>query len=288
MTYPLDDSVHQLDLPQGAIRYRYSGTGAPIVFLHGALCNGEIWRGVVPELAGEYRCIVPDLPKGSHPFPMRADADLTPPGMVRLVIDFLDALGLERVVVVGNDSGGAIAQMLAAAYPERIDQLILTSCDTFGQFPPRYLKPLRPLTFIPGLGSQVAKLWYTKPVRSLFYWSIVKHGVEPEVLNSYVAPLRDPGVRRDVVKFFRGTAPRHTRRAARQLATFTRPSLIAWAADDLWFRRKNGRRLARTIPGATFTLIPDTRTFVPEDQPIELARTIRDFLAANSTPHAIQ
>ncbi|MDX2971312.1 alpha/beta hydrolase [Kribbella solani] len=314
MTDLLDDSVLQLELPQGTIRYRDSGGrgrgdgdsggggggrggggddrgdggGEPIVFLHGALCNGGIWRGVIPELAGDYRCIAPDLPKGSHLFPMHADADLTPPGMVRLVVGFLDALGLDRVIVVGNDSGGAIAQMLAAAYPDRIGRLILTSCDTFGQFPPRYLKPLHPLTFVPGLGASVARLWYTKPVRRLFFWSIVKHGLAPDVLDSYVEPLRDPGVRRDVVKFFRGTAPRHTRQAARRLATFTRPTLIAWSADDLWFRRNNGKRLARTIPGATFTLIPDARTFVPEDQPTELARTIHAFLTANSTSHPVQ
>jgi pimeloyl-ACP methyl ester carboxylesterase len=187
MTSTLRGTAHQIDLPQGTLDYRERGTGNAIVFLHGALCNGDLWRGVVPELADSYRCITPDLPKGSHRIPMHPDADLTPPGMVRLITSFLDGLGLERVTVVANDSGGAVAQMLSAVHPERIDRLILTSCDTFGQFPPRYLKAVHPLSFVPGLGPQVARLWRTKPIRSVFYWSIVKHGLEPGILHNFLA-----------------------------------------------------------------------------------------------------
>ena len=59
-------------LPQGTIRYRDSGSGEPIVFVHGLLVNGALWRKVTPLLEREFRCVVPDLPLGSHAVPMQA------------------------------------------------------------------------------------------------------------------------------------------------------------------------------------------------------------------------
>ena len=93
---------HEVQLPQGTVRYRERGTGEPIVFVHGALVNADLWRKVVPELAKDFRCIAPDLPLGSHTPAMNADADLSPIGNARLIADFLEALGLERVTLVGQ------------------------------------------------------------------------------------------------------------------------------------------------------------------------------------------
>src|SRR5438874_10453979 len=97
-------------LEQGTIRYRERGTGEPIVFVHGLLVNGDLWRKVVPELANDFRCITPDWPLGSHEVPMSHEADLTPTGLAKLIADFLAALALENVTLVGNDSGGALSQ----------------------------------------------------------------------------------------------------------------------------------------------------------------------------------
>ena len=96
-----------MSLPQGTINYRERGTGDPIVFVHGALVNADLWRKVVPELAKDFRCIAPDLPLGSHERAMPADADLSPPGVAKLIADFIAALDLDNVTLVGNDTGGA-------------------------------------------------------------------------------------------------------------------------------------------------------------------------------------
>src|SRR5947199_9664500 len=101
----------ELQLPQGTISYRERGSGEPIVFVHGLLVNGDLWRKVVPELAKDFRCITPDWPLGSHEIPMNRDADLTPTGLAKLIADFLAALELENVTLVGNDTGGALAQI---------------------------------------------------------------------------------------------------------------------------------------------------------------------------------
>ena len=90
-------------------RDRARRTPPAIVFVHGAFVDGSLWRKVVPRLEGSYRCIVPDLPLGSHGTPMHEDADLSPPGLAKLIADFVEALGLEDVTLVGNDTGGAIS-----------------------------------------------------------------------------------------------------------------------------------------------------------------------------------
>ena len=116
----MEGQERSVELANGTIHYRELGPAAgaqgdsgsaPIVFVHGVFANGLLWRNVAPPLAAKYHCIVPDWPLGAHPAPMRADADLSVPGQARLVADFLEALGLREVTLVGNDSGGAISQV---------------------------------------------------------------------------------------------------------------------------------------------------------------------------------
>src|SRR5215211_3659468 len=113
----------EVRLPQGTIRYRDTGQGEPLVFIHGLLVNGTLWRDVVARLEGDYRCIVPELPLGSHSPAMNDDADLSPTGLARLVADFLEAADLDGVTLVGNDTGGAISQLVATRHPERLSRL---------------------------------------------------------------------------------------------------------------------------------------------------------------------
>jgi hypothetical protein len=100
---------HRVEIPAGAISYRACGNGSPIVFVHGVGVNGDLWRRVVPRLAGGHCCITPDLPWGSHSLPLKPDADLSLPGMARITADFLEALDLDNVAIVANDTGGAVA-----------------------------------------------------------------------------------------------------------------------------------------------------------------------------------
>ena len=104
-------------LPQGAIRYRERGRGTPLVFVHGVLVNGDLWRDVVPLLAVSSRCITPDWPLGAHEVPLEPTADLSTPGLAALVADFLAALGLRDVTLIGNDTGGAVCQLVVTSHP---------------------------------------------------------------------------------------------------------------------------------------------------------------------------
>jgi pimeloyl-ACP methyl ester carboxylesterase len=271
----------EVELPQGTIRYRERGRGEPLVFVHGFMVNGDLWRKVVPGLATDFRCIVPDLPFGAHEIAMKPDADLTPLGLVRLVRDFIAALGLENVTLVGNDTGGAICQLVVTEYPERIDRLVLTSCDAFELFPPPIIAYIFWVRRIPGALYLLMQSMRVRALRRLpiAYGWVAKRPIEERILDGYVeAARRDAAVRRDVDKVLAGIAPRYTLEAAEKLRAFTRPTLIVWAREDRVFPYEVGRRLAGRFPNARLEAVDDSYTFVPEDQPERLVTLVRGFM----------
>lgn len=272
----------EVELPQGTVRYRELGEGDPAVFLHGVLVNGDLWREVAPRVAAAgHRCIVPDLPLGGHELAMRPDADLSPPGLARLIADLVTELGLESPTAVGNDTGGALLQIAAANHGERFGRLVLTSCDAFDNFFPTMFKYLAPLTRVPGglpLLARAARLRAVRRAPNAYGW-LMHRDPPAEVLDGWTEPIRDDaGVRRDVTKVLRGVDKRHTLAAAEKLRSFEAPALIAWAADDKFFPVAHAHRLASTLPNARLVTIQGSYSFVPEDQPEELARAILEFL----------
>jgi pimeloyl-ACP methyl ester carboxylesterase len=273
-------TVHEVTLPTARIRYRERGEGPPVVFVHGLGVNADLWRHVVPVLAeAGYRCVAPDWPFGAHEVPV-PEADLSPPGAADLVADFLAALDLHDATVVGNDSGGAVTQLLMVRRPERVGRVVLTPSDCFDRFPPPPFSVLPALARVPGaiwLLVQAFRIRATHRLPTAFGW-VAKRPIPPGIVESYLAPARrDPAVRDDMRRFVRGAHPRHTLAAARDLPRFDRPVLLAWASEDKLFPVALARRLAATLPNATLATIDDSYTFVAEDQPARLAALILDF-----------
>jgi pimeloyl-ACP methyl ester carboxylesterase len=131
--------MSEIQVTQGTLRYRDEGSGPVVVLIHGLLVNGSVWDPVAAAIGPDVRVIVPELPLGSHSLPMNADADLTPPGLARLIAELLERLELDDVTLVGNDTGGALCQVTVARHPQRIGRLVLTNCDAFENFPPQAL-----------------------------------------------------------------------------------------------------------------------------------------------------
>ncbi|HEY8002529.1 MAG TPA: alpha/beta hydrolase [Solirubrobacterales bacterium] len=272
-------------LPQGTIAYSETGVaeGPPVVFIHGAFVDGRLWRKVVPELEASMRCIVPDLPLGSHQTPMSLEADLSPPGLAKLIADFLAALELERVTLVGNDTGGAICQLVVTRHPERVGRLVLTPCDAYENFLPPAFRYLQLLARVPGGVGAVAQSMRIPAVRRTplaFGW-LSKSRIPAEVLAGWTAPIiREPGVRADARKVLRGISNSYTLEAAERLRDFEGPTMLAWATEDRFFKPRFAERLAADIPGSRLEWIDDSRTFVSEDQPERLTELIGDFATA--------
>ena len=277
--------LKEVALSAGTLRYRERGRGDPVVFVHGALVNGDLWRDVVPLLADRYRCITPDWPLGSHEIAMAPDADLSPPGLARIIVSFLDALGIEKATFVGNDTGGALCQFVATEHPSRVSRLVLTDCDAFDIFPPRMFAYLKWCARIPGaiyLTAQSMRLRANRRLPIAFGW-LSKRRIPDEISDAYVRPITsDAGVRRDATKLLKGLDPKYTIAAAGKLADLRVPVLIAWAREDRFFPYRHAERLAQVIPNARLEPIEDSLTFVPEDQPERLAGLIGAFLESTA------
>jgi pimeloyl-ACP methyl ester carboxylesterase len=276
-------------LPQGTIHYRESGAGAPIVLLHGYLMDGRLWDPVVERLDAEFRCITPDLPLGAHRTALNADADLTPTGLARIVHDFLAALDLDAVTLVGNDSGGAIAQIVAARHPELLGRLVLTPCDAFDNFPPKLFRPLIAAARAGGLTAMFTPL-KSRRVRGLpaaFGWltyAELPHDLIDSWLGAYFA---DKGVRRDTQRVTAGLGDdAFMTGIAEELVRFDKPALLAWATDDKFFPFEHAERLEAILPNARVERIEASRTWVMLDQPARTAELIRDFVRAEGRPAA--
>ena len=269
---------HTVEVPAGSLAYRERGTGSPIVFVHGVGVNGDLWRKVVPLLAADHRCIAPDWPFGAHTLPLHENTGMSLPGLARIVADLMNAIDLHDVTVVANDTGGAVAQWLAGHHPERIGRLVLTSCDAFQKFPPLpqlYLKPAARLHLL-GLVARAVQFAPVQRTPTAYGWT-TKRPVDPAIMRSYTRPIAAiPGVRRDLERLLLAVDTRYTHEAADALRSFDKPALVAWAADDKLFPRDHGRRLAELLPQGRFTLVPDSRTFIPEEQPERLAALVSE------------
>jgi pimeloyl-ACP methyl ester carboxylesterase len=269
------------DLPQGRLEYHATGPAAssrpPVVFVHGILVDARLWQPVAERLAAEgIRSYAPTLPLGAHQRPMNADADLSPQGMATLIRDFISALGLRDVTIVGNDTGGAICQVMLGGDTSRVRAAVLTNGDALGTFPPRALAPLFRALRHPRLVAGLARALRWERVRHgrLAFGPLSSGPLDPDLTGSWMQPLASKAIRRDLATFARGVNRRVLLDAARRFGQFTGPVRILWGEDDPFFRTRLGQQLSEAFPHATLTTVPGGRTFLPLDHPDAVAREI--------------
>ena len=272
----------EIELSAGTISYQDTGGDGPVVlFVHGLLASGMLWAAVVPQLAADARCIVPELPLGAHKRPMKPDAELSPRSVAAMLAELIDKLDLHEVTVVGNDTGGAICQLLVTEHPQRIGRLVLTPCDAFEHFFPPAFKPMQLAAKIRGglaLTIQPVRIRAIRNSPIGFGW-LSKRGIPDEAIDDALGTyFGNKAVRRDTEKFVRKVSKKDTLAAAERLRDFDRPALLAWAREDKFFKVKLAERLLERLPNGRLELIDDSYTFVPIDQPERLAELIREFV----------
>ena len=277
----------QVRLGRGVVRYREVGSGPTLVFVHGILAGGFLWRDVVAGLSGKFRCVVPDLPLGGHAVPMGPGAGQSPRGVARLVADFMEALDLRDVTLVGNDTGGAICQIVISEYPERIGRLVLTNCDAYEAFFPWQFHPL--LHHAPRLlGRRYVDflVWLLKArtAQRLLLKVVAKRRMSEAELDAYYGNLLagNPGIREDLTRFLQKVSNRDTLQASRSFSGFRGPVLLVWGERDPIFLSRYARRLRDDFRDARLLFVSNSRAFVPEDRPEVLAQYIAEFVGAQS------
>jgi pimeloyl-ACP methyl ester carboxylesterase len=270
----------ELELAAGTIEYEDTGgDGPPLVLIHG-LSDSRHWRKVVPELRGEFRCVSPTLPLGSHRRPMKPDADLSLRGIGRIVAELIETLDLDGVTLCFNDwSCGQT--MVADGLVDRVGRLVFVSCETEGNYPPKGAGAIVLLARIPGGPAIFRAILGSPRLRPLpmFYGPMTKRGVPDDLMREWLAPLKRPEIRRDFRKYILDVKQgrREMRAATPTLAGFDRPVLVVWDSEGKMMPNEEGRRLAESFPDSRLAMLPDCFTLIPEDQPEALAAEIREF-----------
>lgn len=272
-----------VELSCGTIEYAdTAGKGPTAVLLHGLLMDGSLWDDVVTEFGPDVRCVVPTLPLGAHRHAARAEADLSLPAVAQAVLELLDRLALQDVTLVGNDTGGALVQLIAAGEAARVGRIVLVSCDAFENFPPPMVKPLllagRLSAPLFGLFMQQMRLEAVRRLPIAFGW-LTRRGDAATV--RWLEPiLTRAEIRRDAVRVLRafGRDPDLLVRASERLVEWKRPALIAWATEDRVMPRAHAHRLARILPDARVVETEDSDTLIPLDQPAWMAAQVRAFI----------
>lgn len=276
-----------IELPDGAITYRAAGpeqsAAPPVVFVHAFLVNGAVWTDVADLLADRgVRSYAPDWPLGAHRTPMDPGADQSPRGVARRILAFLEALDLDDVMLVGNDTGGALVQFLLDIDASRVGRVVLTNCDAFDTFPPfpfsvifRLLKGRRRMKV--NLLPMRSRIFRHSPLG----FGLLARRLDADLTRSWIEPaLTQPGIRDDAVRFLRAVDPRELLDVSTRLKNYRGPVRIVWGIADRAFTPRLGRRLQRAFPEAEFVEVPGARTLVQLDAPQVLAEQIADFATA--------
>src|SRR5690242_11760751 len=244
----------QVALDKATIDYRVFGpkTSAypPVVFVHGILVDGRLWDRVAEGLARQgFRCYLPNWPLGSHTIPVTDPGALSPSGVATMIHDFIAALGLSDVTLVGNDTGGGLCQLVIDAYAEQVGRLVLTNCDAFDKFPPF------PFTLVFALlrGPVSIKLLFEQMRITALRHSPLGFGLlvrpDAQLTRSWLEPARtDVRIRRNLAALLRNVAKTDLVDVATRLGRFTKPVTIVWGQGDRAFKPALGRRLAAQFP----------------------------------------
>src|SRR5580692_3517930 len=266
----------------GRISYTEQGTGPVALFVHGVLLNSHLWRHQLADLSDIRRCLAVDLlAHGSTE--IRPDQDVSVTANARMLAEFLDALKIDKVDLVGNDSGGGICQIFAALFPQRVRSITLTNCDTHDNWPPEAFLPFVQMVKAGGLRGTLEAMLADKSIyrspKALGPAYEHPERVTDETIDKYLRPFLASEQRtRDLERFVKAFDNKHTVAIEPKLKALKAPTLIVWGTDDIYFDVKWSHWLASTIPGTRLRKeFEGARIFFPEERPEDFNRELREF-----------
>jgi len=278
--------MRTIEIPAGVIEYDETGSGPPVVLLHGLLMDHTLWDRVLPLLPKGFRYIRPVLPLGSHRRAMNPGTDLSLPGQVRLVADLLDALGLADVTLVHSDWGGALF-LTAHGLDRRLARQVILPCEAFGNFPPGLPGRMLALAVRLPAGLQLAARqlrvgWLRR--LPMLYGQMARRPVPGELMRRWTEPvLTDPDIRRDLLAYARGRLDKAALvRDTEALRRFRGDALVLWSPDNRVMPPAHGRQLAALMPAASYAEIPGAYVLSMLDEPEAVAREMGEFLSSRA------
>jgi pimeloyl-ACP methyl ester carboxylesterase len=276
------DSARTVVTPSGQISYVERGSGPVALFVHGVLLNGYLWRHQLDVLSNVRRCLAPDLL--AHGRTQIADGqDVSVTANAHMLAQFLDALKIDNVDLVGNDSGGGICQIFAALYPQRVRTLTLTNCDVHDNWPPEAFKGFVQMVKDGGLGGTLTAMLSDKRIyrsqQALGPAYERPDAVSDATIETYLRPFVSTEKRtQDLARFVIAFDNKHTVAIESKLKKMRAPTLIIWGDDDVYFDVKWSQWLEKTLPNVKRRVIlRGARLFFPEERAREFNDELRAF-----------
>lgn len=266
----------------GNVAYAEQGEGHPALFIHGVFFNADIWQHQLVELGDLRRCLAVDLlAHGESDCPSTGALDVA--DQARMILELADALGLDSFDLVGNDSGGAVAQLVVAASPNRVSSLVLTNCDTHDNWPPEAFRPLVDLARAGALADVLTGLDLPTARASLESGFEDVDFLSDAQVAAFFRPFRTSRANAEALQGYVATMDSGVTVAIRdELARFEAPTLIVWGTDDVFFDVAWARWLAATIPGTTRVVeLEGARLFFPMERAAQFNKELRGFWKAS-------
>jgi len=268
-----------VETPSGNVSYFERGSGPVALFVHGVLLNGYLWRHQLVQLGDLRRCIAVDLmAHGNTEISVSQDVSVT--ANAHMLAQFLDALKIDQVDLVGNDSGGGICQIFAVLHPKRVRSLVLTNCDAHDNWPPAAFKSFVGMVAAGGLAGTLNAMLADKSVyrspQALGLAYEHPEAVTDDTIETYLrAHVRSPRRTHDLERFINAFDCRHTVRIEEALRRVRAPTLIAWGTDDIFFEVKWSHWLEKAIPGTKRRVdFEGARIFFPEERTSEFNKEV--------------
>ncbi|MGW3949434.1 alpha/beta fold hydrolase [Streptomyces sp. NPDC004752] len=276
--------MREVEVPAGVIEYEVTGSGPPVVLLHGLLMDHTVWDRVLPLLPQGFTYLRPVLPLGAHRRPMKPDADLTLRGQVHLVADFLDALGLDAVTLVHTDWGGALF-LTAYGRDRRVARQVILPCEAFDNFPPGLPGKMVTLAArVPGGLWFAARQLRIGSLRRLpmLFGQMARRPVPDELIRRWTEPLLgDPRIRRDLHAYCNGPFEKEELvRDTEALRRFTGQALVLWSPGNRVMPPEHGHRLAQLLPAGQYAEVPNAYVLSMLDEPETVARELGRFFTS--------
>ena len=275
-------TTHSVETPSGRISYTSVGSGPVALFVHGVVLNKHLWRHQLAGLSDIRRCIAVDL-LAHGDTEIAPDQDVSVTANAKMLKEVLDALKIDQVDLVGNDSGGGIAQIFAALYPERVRTITLTNCDTHDNWPPAAFKPFVQMVARGGLRDTLSAMLCDKNVyRSPEALGLAYErpaAVTDATIDTYLQPLvRTEQRTRDLERFVLAFDNVHTVSIEPQLRALKAPALIIWGDDDIYFDVKWSKWLEEALSGTRRRVVFEgARIFFPEERSQRFNEELRSF-----------
>jgi pimeloyl-ACP methyl ester carboxylesterase len=245
------------------IAYVVQGEGSPVVLIHGIPMSNLLWRKVIPELAKTHQVFAPDmLNYGKSDKPV--DANVSIEAQSRLIVKFMDKLGLKSADIVAYDIGGGVAQLIAVNYAERVRKLVLIDTVCLDSWPIPEFRPLQKA----GAEEEMSLDAFVKMMNQFMPQGVHnKAAMTDHVSNLYLAPWSTEEGKSALFRNFRRLNPEYTQAIAGELKHLANDTLIIWAENDVFQKPAYASKLQETIPNAKLIWIKDAGHWLMEDRP---------------------